>query len=648
MTVEEIYCSEDISVRSFNICNDNDLIDLSTILKYYRENKTFYNLRNCGRKSNEELTALCLKYNHSDSNNSSIDENVKSEQQLVTTIANFTRTQREVVNNFIEINSNNLSNRSKNALTFFLNGNLKIRNISERILANEGFDFRDIKNVGTRTVIELKSFINSITGFIEKVSEVESENELVALKNRFFIEKTFLISSIPIEILESQSIFSLVDFLISENAIFEKNENIIFLKAFKIFNGQPELTLDDIAKQINISRERIRQIRKNVLEKLLSKLQFTRNIEDDLYQKYGIDQNQPLINIDYDLNKKINRDNKTNFSTEFNTFLIYTYISDKFNVVGEIEDVLLPKSFNSRDRHNWNNFYLVKNHLIDQFDFNKFADDIDKRINERNDKAYSFHFKSYLNNFIKIDNNALATIVFPVAERIINEEFDLIIDLDDNIVFKKNTVKQVRDYAVDALEKLGVPSKIEEIFKLIADDDKEITKSQEALRGSLQRTTEIIYFGRSSTYGLKKWEVEKEGIKGGTIKDIIFEYLQAKIEPIHILELVDEVHKYREKTNAKNIITNLKLDPQKQFIIFHQSFIGLSGKAYNSNLTSLPKFLGKNITKYITQHNFAKRITIEDYFSIKLKISKKNINYIIDYLIEQQFVFIDNQNNLRI
>lgn len=646
MTIEEIYYSEDISVRSFNVCNDNDLKDLSAILKHYRENRTFDNLRNCGRKSNEELTALCLKYTDYDSNHFS--EPLKPEKQLITTITNFTRTQREIVNIFIEINTNYLSNRSKNAITSFLNGNLKIRNISERILANEKFNFQNIKNVGTKTVTELKSFFDTIIDFIKKVAEVENENDLVALRNRFFIEKTFSISSIPDEILESQSIFSLVDFLISKNAVFEKNENIIFQKALKIYDNQPELTLDEIAEQINISRERVRQIRKGVLENLFNNLQFVKNIEDDLYQKYGIEQNQHLINIDNNLNKRINEVNNTNFSNEFNTFLIYAYFSAKFDLVGEIEDVLQPKYFNSRDRHNWDNFYLVKNQLTNEFDFNNFAYDIDKRINARNEITYSFHFKSYLNNFIRNEDNSLISIVFPVAERIINQEFDLIIDLNDNIVFKRNTVKQVPEYAIEALEKLGVPSKIEEIYKLIEVDDPEITKSQEALRGSLQRTPEIIYFGRSSTYGLKKWEIEKEGIKGGTIKDIIFEYLQDKTDPIHILELLNEVHKYREKTNAKNIITNLKLDPQKQFIIFNQSFIGLSGKIYNSNLTSLPKFLGKTVTNYVNQQKCTNRITIEEYFSFQLKISQRNIKYIIDYLIEQQFVLIDNQNNLSI
>ncbi|MDG1279625.1 MAG: sigma factor-like helix-turn-helix DNA-binding protein [Algoriphagus sp.] len=644
MTIEEIYYSEDISVRSFNVCNQNNLNDLSAILKHYRESGTFENLRNCGKKSNEELMALCVKYIEYEVNNSL--KHAKIESPYISLISNLTRTQREIVNSFIEINSNNLSNRSRNAISTFLNGNLKFRNINEKILANERFNIQDIKNVGTKSTTELNNFIISIKEFIENVSITNDEINLVSLKNRFFIEKSFSIAEIPIDILESLSVFKLTDFLLNRNAIFEKNENIIFQKAFKVYQNQLELTLDEIAEQLDRTKERVRQIRKSILKDLFKNFQFVKNIEDDLFQKNKIDINQEILFVDDDLCDFINYNNGTNFSKEFISYLIFVYTFDKFTLIGNVEDVLVPKYFNSKNRHNWEYFYLVDRIICDEFRFNDFADDIDKRLSERIEETYSFHFKSYLNNFVKTEDSSTISLIFPLAERIINQEFDLLIDLNENVTFKRNTFKQIPEYAIEALEKLGSPSSLEEIYNLIERENPEVTKSKLALRGTLQRIPEIICFGRSSTYGLKKWEKEKEGIKGGTIKDIIFEYLQDKTDPIHILELLNEVHKYREKTNAKSIIGNLKLDPQKQFIIFNQSFIGLSGKTYNSSLTFLPKVLGRNITNYISKQKCTNRITIEEYFSIQLNISQKNMNYIIDYLIEQQFVFIDNQNNL--
>ncbi len=638
--------SEKISVRSINICKYSNLNDIISLLAHFRKYGNFLNVRNCGKKSNEELISVCLKYN--DYYESDFSEQIKPEKQLISIIKKFTRAQREIVNSFIEIKTISLSTRGNNAITTFLNGNINIRNISQTILTNDRFNFKDIKNVGTKTVTELKSFFDAIIDLIEKVSEVENENELIALRNRLFIEKTFSISSIPIEILKSKSIFTLFDFLIGENVIFEKNENIIFQKAFKIYDNQPELTLDEIAEEINISRERVRQIRKGILGNLFNKLQFLRNLDDDIYQKYSLDQNQQLINVDEDLNKLINQINNTNFSTGFNSILIYSYLQNKFELLGNMEDVLQPKTFKSRGRHNWDNFYLISQDLTNLFDFHNLADDLAERLNDRIEETYWFHFESYLTSFMKVEDSSLIKSVLPVAEKIINKEFDLYIDLNDNIVFKRNTVKHVSEFAIEALEKLGVPSNIEDIYKLIEKEFPEKTKSKEALRGSLQRTPEVIYFGRSSTYGLKKWETEKEGIKGGTIKDIVLDYLESKNYPVHILELLNEVHKYREATNAKNIITNLKLDPQNQFIIFNQSFIGLSTKSYNSKLSKLPKFLGKTIIHYIKQNGRMNRLNAENYFASQLEISFGNMNYIIEYLIENNFIKIDNQYNLTI
>ena len=62
MTLNQLSYLEEISVRSLNVCEDNGLLDLASMISYYQENKTFTNLKNCGRKSDEELTAICLKY----------------------------------------------------------------------------------------------------------------------------------------------------------------------------------------------------------------------------------------------------------------------------------------------------------------------------------------------------------------------------------------------------------------------------------------------------------------------------------------------------------------------------------------------------------------------------------------------------------
>jgi hypothetical protein len=647
MTIETIYNLKEISFRSYKICLDNGLKNIGLILDFYNKNKTFTNIRNCGIGSNMELIALCLKYNDQNYKISNFDFDTK--YIVINKISILNDTQLEIIKNYIDINLNNLSNRSRNVLGTYLGGNFDLSNIKNKILDDENFSFKRLRNSGIKTITELEVFIDKLIDYVQKFDEndlIEKQFEIKKSIEINFIEKTFSISKIPKEIIEANSIFSIMEYLININAIFNNNENIIFKKTFRIYNNQLAYSLDNIVYEINMSIGKIRQIRNRILFKLSNQFLFLQSIKDDIFNKYKINLFQDIIFIDNELNDNINKLNKTNFSKDFTTLIIYSHLSLEFDLIGNLEILLYPKHFNSRSEHNWNNLYICRKQQIIYFDINCFVNDINNRLKDKIEETYSFNFKSYLQNFIKIYDNSTLIQILPIAEKIINEEFDIFIDVNDNITFRKNTLKTINEYVIDILDQLGKPTQINEIYNLVIKEHPDITKSPEALRGSIQRSSEFIFFGKSSTYGLKKWEIEKEGIKGGTIKDIVLEYLNKNDDPIHIIEILNEVHKYREKTNTKNIITNLKLDPQNQFLFFNQNFVGLRNKTYNSNLTKLPKFMGKSIMKFIRNGNINSREYIECLVSNEYKISNENASFIIDYLIENKYIFNINQNEL--
>ncbi|WP_042246798.1 sigma factor-like helix-turn-helix DNA-binding protein, partial [Jejuia pallidilutea] len=593
MTIDEIYKKEEISVRSYHVCKYNELNSISDLKKYYYKNKSFEKLRNCGRKSNEELIELCNKYRDEFLANRELE--IKKENSLKNIISNLTRIQREVINSFILVNTNSLSVRSKNAISLHLKRNFRIKNFAEKIFFNS-VDIKHWKNIGAKSIPEIELYISTIRDFVKEVSESNEERKLISLKNNFLIQRTFSISKIPKEVLETESIFLLVDFLLNQNALFDKTQTTIIKNALKLYQNQEELSLDEIAEKVNLTRERVRQIRKLCIDNLFNKLLFIQNFDDDLHQKYGLDIENHHLEIDDNIIFKINNSNKTNFSKEFISYTVYIYLFNKYNLIGDIEDILQPTYFNSRKKHNWKNFYLINSKIANEVNFISMADDVDKRLNDRIEETYFFNFKSYLFKFLSNNNYSILNISLPVAEKIINDEFNLFLDLNDNIIFQRNTHKQVPEYIIEALEHLGEPSKLNEIYNWINRNYPEATKSEEALRGSCQRSNEIIYFGRSSTFGLKKWEKTRNDIKGGTIKDIITELLENSKTPLHITEILTEIHKYREKTNERNIITNLKLDPNNSFIIFNQKFIGLASQKNSYDLEkyrNLPIQLGK-------------------------------------------------------
>lgn len=591
MTLNQLSYLEEISVRSLNVCEDNGLLDLASMISYYQENKTFTNLKNCGRKSDEELTAICLKY--IDKGNVEYSELVNKENKIIILISSLTRTQIEVINSFIETNSILLSKRSKNAITSFLNGNLKISNICDKILAIERFNIQEIKNVGEKSVLELKHFIESIIEFIEKVAIVKNENDLIILKNTFFIEKSFSINTIPYEILETQSIFRLVDFLINNDAIYEKKENAVFRKGLKIYNNQVESSLEEISLDIDVSKERARQLRVKCLEDLFVNFQFVKQMEDNLYEKYNIDQNQNIIFVDDALNKLINDSNNTNFSKEFNSIIIYSFISDNYDLVGELDDVLVPRYFNSKERHNWENFYLVKKNISCLLNFNSFVDDIRRRMDARIDKSYNFNFNSYLFSFLDTINLNEINNVSKVAENILFYEFGISINVNHTILFNRNSQKKSYEYAFEALKIIGIPSKVNDITKKIKELYPFYETDSAKVRVSMKRKYGFVPIGRQSVFGLKEWEFELMNFKGGTIREIVKDYLTKNSTPQKIRDISNYVLKFRPGSSENSIISNIKLDESKIFVFFKDSFIGLSSKIYDEsfillNSTNLP------------------------------------------------------------
>ncbi len=646
MSLEEIYNKNDLSIRTYNICKYNDLLDIAAIVIHFEKYNTFINLRNCGRKSNSELKELCENYKKTLIINevSFIDDEKALYKNI---IDNLSISKRLLINNFIQINTLNLSNRSNNAISIYLEYNFKAKNFYEKILDNQTFKIESLQNIGDLSLKELSTYIETIKKFIISVFENEDIDEISKINIEYLLQTTFAITNIPSDVLSSNSIFKICEYLIYSHSFFDKKINEVINKTIKISQSQPDLTFDNIAKELDFSRERIRQIRSISFDKLFNKLTFLKNIEEDLYRKYNIEKEEDFILITTEISDTVNRINQTNFTKQFITFILSAYLSSNFDILGNLEDTLFVKHITARSRHNWQNIYLIKKEIKNIYDFNKLIEDIDLRLQEKIEETYRFNFKSYLSNFLIEPDYSILEKISGFCEKLINEELNLIVDIDDNIIFKRNTIKQLPEYIEDILDSVGEPSSVESIYEILESKYPGLTKSAEALRGSCHRSDKLIYFGRSSTYGLKKWETERNDIKGGTIKDIIFEYLNQREHPIHISELLDEIHRYRDITNTKSILTNLKLDVQKQFVFYNQNFVGLKIKKYNSNLTSLPKSLGKDFVKYIKNNEKILLQNFISFFADQLKISTTNTNYILHGLIENETIYITKDNELK-
>ena len=688
MTINEIFLKDEISVRAFNTCTDNEIETISELKQYYNTYGSFKRFRNCGKKTDSELVAICLKYFDFEHTTTNIID-IYSNQNIIELLSDFNEKKLLIVDNFIKVNFLELSVRSTNALNRFLSGDVSIKNIVKNIFddvyfninrindigaksipeigyflkeiktfiidLSDGssenkieesfdkeksndivylieklnrkqrqiinnhisiltkdlsvrshnailnfldaepnltllnnyvfskliFDFYSLKNIGDTSVLELNKFLNEIKNFIKEVSNKQQESELYFLEIEFLLKSRFKGFDTSILLNYRDNIFNLVDVLIYYNYLFNESETLILKSTFNLYSHSCFVKLSDVGKNVNLSGERVRQKRISLFEKFNLNLQFLKYFDKNILFKYRVDFNSKSIIITDEDADYINSIDNTKFSKQFLTYIYSVFLQDEFIVIGDLEDVLILKESNARYRHNWQNIYLIRNKTFDCFEIEKLIEDLDLRKNERNDETYKFNFKSYLSRFLKDNSFTILEDILPICEKIISQEFNMFLSIDEEIIFERNTLKTLPEFALEALEDLGVPSHIDDIDNhvriLNPTFDKKITNA------NLKREFGFVPFGRKSVFGLKKWELESNTIKGGTIRSIAEEFLLKYDEPMHIGEIADYVLKYRPESNEKSIVYNLKMEDNNRFLFFKKSLIGLKSKKYDDH-----------------------------------------------------------------
>lgn len=97
------------------------------------------------------------------------------------------------------------------------------------------------------------------------------------------------------------------------------------------------------------------------------------------------------------------------------------------------------------------------------------------------------------------------------------------------------------------------------------------------IRSIVTRYPESFFsIGRSSTYGLRQWEQEREGVKGGTIRNIVQEELLKAGGPVSVDRILEAVLRFRS-TTRNNVLTNLMLCETPQFVLLSGDRIALAG-----------------------------------------------------------------------
>ena len=582
--LKELSEIEGLSVRTQNVCEYSNLKDIYSIFDYYLENGDFLKLRNCGPKSNLELIDICNR----------CGRNVKKQKLVISQenpnipnlkkLDSLSTNQKAILNNLINSQFNELSIRSQTALKLFLGNDITLKNFDHYIFSDPEFKIANLRNVGESTKPEIHSFIISVKDQIEFVSCLTDDYNIEIKLFNTFLKRYFTIDdNLSNKIIKDYNvsnglpIFKIIQGLIDNDILLDRHEKIIFQNEFCTTQTKEARTLNELSVDLKFTAERVRQIKRQLIRRFDKIFKFSFHAEIKSLLNYGMDLTMNYIDINDDLVCQINISEGTKFNQLFITRIFAIIYAEKYDLIGKIEQKNIQ---GDSDAVNWKKCYIVDCQITSIMDFNMLINDVHNRLSNKIEEDYTLYFQSYLLTFIKTSDYGNLDLIVEIAEYILFNEFEISINADDCIVFSRNTKIQVIDYVLKTLEESKKPLTVYELFDKIEQIYPGNAKGPESIRASCNRDSKLIFFGRSSTYGLKIWENDFS-IKGGTIRDIAEEYLQNQTEPKHIDEITEYVNKYRN-TNSNSIRANLHMDERKRFVFFSGMLIGITNKEYST------------------------------------------------------------------
>lgn len=602
MQISELLENNRISLRTYNVCMEQRWFSSEDIRNYYNKNKNFEGIKNCGKRSAEELMRI-----------SSLDflEKVKEEdllnKQLLASFKKLTPPQKEIIESYIKMLTANLSPRLKNTLDLYFIQGISLQAFELFYMKAQEKAIK-IKGIGRRNILDLENYFDKIKYFIVEVSKVEDSEKVLLFKDLCVDKNIYPLNDIPVMVTRL-GFFKVVDYLLTTPILFDESKIKLFSKAFKFYRHTTGLKLREIGKQMNITHERVRQIRNQTICDLFKKLPLIRAFDDELLVQNHIQTSGDIIFLTPEQVAVINQKSHTDFTDGFVHFILCIYL-DKYQLVGNLSDVLFPHFSKKKNRHNWKNIYLVTKDIHSYLDWEALVLDICSLLEKKTAKQYEISLREKIAPYLAATPYLLDRLSKVVA-LILRQEFDLQIK-GDTLIIPRNTYKQINEYAYEALEALGTPSYVKEIAEKVKELYPKTNFTYAGIRSSLKREYGFVPIGRSSNFGLKKWENTVENFKGGTIRDITKEFLLQQKEPQTLEQITSYLLQYRPHTNAKSILTNLKADTSDTFIFFNNSQIGLTQITY-------PEAYGLQVEQPVK-----KRTWEENYQAMTLFLQKNN------------------------
>lgn len=546
--------NNNISVRSGNILYDAEIDTITKFIDYYQRNLCFKELRNCGKKSDEELTELVRvfiddaepKIFIDAEGNIFISENAGEPRFIRPDWVN--RDSTEYFENFLKRNW--ISERS----VTILNGE-SINTISKFIDYYQiNLGYRGLRNCGMKSDEELKEFAefiiqseaDIITPELGPIKEDYKRLRMYLIKTEQGFVKAIKDSNLIEHFIRREiNLFRFIDSFL--RVIFDEREYFINSSRYTgIFEYKMPYNL--IADRFEITDERARQLYEagRIRTKRTLSAFFENNpfIKEYFHREYF--QNEDLLLVEEDFFETIRNEEEVNFNNGF---------------IAEILEMLYIERFDFA-RIDGENLILINKKY--KFDIAGFVHEIINYLKDKRDRDVFIHLESMLGEYSSNNDPELINDQKRICNTILNDCFD-IFPVNGEFILNKTTSKYLPEFAFEILEERDQPMHIDEILYELNNRYTGVNIVEGTVRRYLYQNPSIVCLGRSSTFGLRRWEDDPEReFKGGTIVDIVYQLLLDSERTMHIADITAYVIRYRN-TIAYNILNNLILDKRRRF-----------------------------------------------------------------------------------
>ena len=413
----ELMHRENLSLWLMDRCSRNGLNNLNSILKYYRTEESFLNLRFFGTKMNEQLIELCKRFNDLEIE-SVIDPGEKAFKSVQKLNESLSATQVLALDNFVEIKAEKLSYKKQECLQRLLNCNHDTFDL-KAILFLDDEQISSIFRIDIVTTVELIKLKDQLKEFVDLISVRRmDENQYLNLLKIVLPETASLNHDQRAMVSEFDfskgfPMFKTIDFLIENKLIWRKIDGYIFRNNTEFYNDVCLHNVSEIAAELSRTKSFISERNHKLFYKLDKAFSFLKYVDRSVFNLHNFNESKDVIFVDEKLVNEINNAEGTHFTARFITKIFSIFYSDSYQLIGKND------YYSYYPKNEWTNYYLVSLRLVEKINIYEIVEYIEYLFLSKVIKTYNFslvnELKSDTNIGDHLDKDLLDTIKFILA-----------------------------------------------------------------------------------------------------------------------------------------------------------------------------------------------------------------------------------------